>query len=102
MNAQPPNETNFSIDELIPIVRQGSVQKFNIETEIEEDGRVIAEVVELPGVLVYGQTEKEAIDKAVALAWRVLADRIEHGEATPKTVTVFRHKLASSSESLTP
>lgn len=95
------SETNFSIEELIPMVRQGSVQRFTVETEIEEDGRWIAEVVELPGVLVYGQTEKEAIDKAIALGWRVLADRIEHGEATPKTVTVFRHKLVSSSESPT-
>ncbi len=47
---------------------------FTIETELEDDGRVTAEVTELPGVLVYGQTESEAIAKVQALALRVLAD----------------------------
>ena len=49
--------------------------KFNIEVEVETDGRFVAEVVELPGVLVYGQTEEEAIAKVQALALQVLADR---------------------------
>jgi predicted RNase H-like HicB family nuclease len=49
----------------------------------EEDGRWIAEVPELPGVLVYGQTENDAITKVKALCLRILADRIEHGEAVP-------------------
>jgi predicted RNase H-like HicB family nuclease len=62
--------------------------KLTIELDTEEDGRIIAEVVELPGVLVYGQDESEAITKAQALALRVLADRIEHGEATPKPMTI--------------
>ena len=48
---------------------------FNIEIEVVTDGRFIAEVVELPGVLVYGQTEEEAIAKVQALALQVLADR---------------------------
>jgi len=96
----PQSETDLSIEELIPIVKQGSVQTFNLETEIEDDGRWIAEVVELLGVLVYGQTEQEAIDKAIALALRVLAERIEHGEVTPKIVTFFRYKLTPSSEGL--
>lgn len=48
-----------------------------IETEIEADGRWQAEVPQLPGVLVYGQTEREARAKAQALALRVLADRLE-------------------------
>jgi len=56
---------------------------FTIETEQEEDGRWIDEVVELPGVLSYGQTRQEAIEKAQALSLRVLADRLEHGEAVP-------------------
>jgi predicted RNase H-like HicB family nuclease len=51
------------------------------DTECEADGRWIAEVPELPGVLVYGVTEGEAVANAESLARRVLADRIEHGEA---------------------
>jgi len=53
--------------------------KFTIECEQEEDGRWLAEVVELPGVLAYGQTPEEAMSRVQALGLRVLADRIEHG-----------------------
>lgn len=53
---------------------------FTVETE-QEDGRWIAEVVELPGVLAYGVTREQAIVYAEALALRVLADRLEHGES---------------------
>ena len=52
---------------------------FKIELEQEEDGRWIAEVVDLPGVVVYGKTPEEA--KAQALALRTLADRLENGES---------------------
>lgn len=62
--------------------------RLTLELDTEEDGRIIAEVVELPGVLVYGQTKEEAIAKAQALALRVLADRIEYGEGTPKPMTI--------------
>jgi predicted RNase H-like HicB family nuclease len=55
----------------------------------EEDGRWIAEVPELPGVLVYGQTENDAITKVKALCLRILADRIEHGEAVPEMNELF-------------
>jgi predicted RNase H-like HicB family nuclease len=55
---------------------------YTIEIEQEEDGRVIAEVIELPGVLAYGQTKQEAIAKVQALALHVIADKLEHGEAT--------------------
>lgn len=55
----------------------------SIETEHEEDGRWIAEVPELPGVLVYGATEAEARTRVAALALRVIADRIENGEPVP-------------------
>jgi predicted RNase H-like HicB family nuclease len=55
----------------------------SIETEREEDGRWIAEVPELPGVLAYGTTEAEARQKAIALAFHVIADRLEHDEAVP-------------------
>jgi len=54
-----------------------------IESECEEDGRWIAEVPALPGVLVYGATNAEARAKAQALALRVIADRIENGEPLP-------------------
>lgn len=54
-----------------------------IETEQEADGRWIADVPELPGVMVYGPTPEEAVAKAQALALRVLSDRFEHGEAAP-------------------
>jgi predicted RNase H-like HicB family nuclease len=54
-----------------------------IEIEREEDGRWIGEVPVLPGVIAYGATEAEARTKAIALALRVIADRIEHGEPVP-------------------
>jgi predicted RNase H-like HicB family nuclease len=56
----------------------------SLETEQEEDGRWIAEVRDLPGVLAYGATEAEAIARAEALALRVLADRLDHGETVPE------------------
>jgi predicted RNase H-like HicB family nuclease len=55
-----------------------------IEIDREEDGRWIAEIPELPGVIVYGDSRNEAISKAEALALRVLADRLEHGEEIPE------------------
>jgi predicted RNase H-like HicB family nuclease len=54
----------------------------NIEIEQEDDGRWIAEVPDLPGVMVYGSTRNDAVVHAKALALRVLAERIEHGEDT--------------------
>lgn len=60
-----------------------------IEIEQEEDGRWIAEVPELPGVLAYGQTRQESIEKAQALSLRVLADRLDHGESVPDIGNVF-------------
>ena len=53
-----------------------------IETDQEEDGRWIAEVVDIPGALAYGATPEQAKAKAKAIALRVLADRLEQGEAT--------------------
>ncbi len=61
----------------------------NIEIEREEDGQWIAEVPDLPGVMVYGQSQEEAISKVKALALRVLADRIEHGEEIPELHDLF-------------
>ena len=61
----------------------------NIELEREEDGRWIAEVPELAGAMVYGVTREEAVAKVEALALRILADRVEHGEPVPELSGVF-------------
>jgi predicted RNase H-like HicB family nuclease len=53
--------------------------EFSIEVDREVDGRWIAEVPALPGVIVYGETRAEAISRAKALALHVVAERIEHG-----------------------
>ena len=62
---------------------------FTIEVERETDKRWIAEVTDLPGVMVYAPTRRQAIAKAQALALRVLADRIEHGEKIPPIAKHF-------------
>jgi predicted RNase H-like HicB family nuclease len=61
---------------------------FTVEFELEDDGRWLAEVPELPGVMAYGQSSNEAIAKAQALALRVLADRLEHGEGVPEFLNI--------------
>lgn len=60
-----------------------------IEIEREEDGRWIAEVPDLPGAMVYGQTREEAVSRVEALALRAIADRLEHGEAIPELDELF-------------
>ncbi len=62
--------------------------KFTVEIEQENDGRWIAAVPQLPGVMCYGQTREEALAKVQALALRVVADRLEHREAAPDLVSV--------------
>jgi predicted RNase H-like HicB family nuclease len=59
-----------------------------IETVQEADGRWIAEVPELAGVLTYGASRDEAMAKAEVLALRVLAEQLEHGEARPIGVSI--------------
>jgi predicted RNase H-like HicB family nuclease len=66
----------------------GVVVTFAIELEQEDDGRWIAEVIDLPGVLAYGRSEAEAKAKVQALALRVVADRLEHGEAGPEFLSI--------------
>jgi predicted RNase H-like HicB family nuclease len=63
--------------------------RLEIEIEQEEDGRWIAEVTALPGALAYGASRDEAISRAEALALRILADRLEHGEEVPDLTGVF-------------
>jgi predicted RNase H-like HicB family nuclease len=60
-----------------------------IDSEQEEDGRWLAEVPELPGVMVYGQTRQEAIAKAQALALRTVAERLEHGEMLAEPLNIL-------------
>ncbi len=59
-----------------------------VELEREDDGRWIAEVPELPGVMVYGTTEEEAMAKVQALALRVMADRLENGESDSSLLNI--------------
>ena len=62
--------------------------RFKVEFEQEEDGRWIAEVPDLPGVLAYGADRAEAQAKVQALALRVVAERLEHGEAGPEHLDI--------------
>ena len=64
------------------------LMNFTIEHEREEDGRWLAEIPELPGVLAYGATPNEAMAKAEVLALRVLAERLEHNEAGPQPISI--------------
>jgi len=59
-----------------------------VELEQEVDGRWIAEVIDLPGVIAYGRTLEDAQSKVQALALRVVADRLEHGEAGPDLLSI--------------
>jgi predicted RNase H-like HicB family nuclease len=68
---------------------EGISVALHVEVEQEEDGRWLAEVPELSGVLAYGSSRQEAIDRAEALALRVIADRLDHGEAVPDLDRVF-------------
>jgi predicted RNase H-like HicB family nuclease len=63
--------------------------QLSIDTEREADGRWIAAVPELPGTQVYGETRDDAIRLVKALALRVIADRVEHGEPVPSAADVF-------------
>lgn len=66
---------------------------FEVEVDREEDGRFIADVPALPGVLAYGATREEAIANAKALALRVIADKVEHNEPVP---AIFDELFASA------
>jgi len=60
-----------------------------IEVQREEDQRWLAEVLDLPGVMAYGETRDQAVAKTEALALRVIADRIDHGESIPELDDLF-------------
>ena len=73
----------------LPRCTMRHMSDFTVDLERETDGRWVGEVVELPGVMVYGSSRDEAVAKAKALAFRVLADRLEHGEEVPEIQGVF-------------
>ncbi|MBI1311346.1 type II toxin-antitoxin system HicB family antitoxin [bacterium] len=60
-----------------------------IDTELEDDGRWIAEIPDLPGAMAYGDSRDAAVARVKALALRVLADRVENGEPVPQTADFF-------------
>jgi predicted RNase H-like HicB family nuclease len=62
--------------------------QLSIECEREEDGRWIAEIVQIPGAMAYGATRDEAVARAEIVALRTLADQIEHGEAKPVDISI--------------
>jgi predicted RNase H-like HicB family nuclease len=62
--------------------------KLRVEVEQERDGRWLADVPELPGVLAYGSSAAEAQARAQALALRVVAERLEHGETDPELLSI--------------
>jgi predicted RNase H-like HicB family nuclease len=66
--------------------------RFVVETELETDGRWIAEIPQVPGALAYGATKEEAINKAYAIALRSVADDVEHSQAAPpNSISLERH-----------
>lgn len=72
----------------IPFVVEERID-MTIDLDREEDGRWIAEILALPGVLVYSATRDEALTKVKALALRVMADRLDHGEEVAELHSVF-------------
>ena len=70
---------------------------YTLECELEDDGRWLAEVLELPGVLAYGASKDEAMVKAEALALRVIAERLEHGESRATAFSIALPAAAGAS-----
>ena len=61
---------------------------FKVEIEREDDRRWLAEVVEMPGVLAYGETQEASLSRVQALALRVIAEQLEHGETGPELLSI--------------
>ena len=85
---------DMSVTAKIPPSRSASTRRsidsmtLTLQLEQETDGRWIAEIPDLPGTLVYGASPEEATAKAKALALRVLAERLEHGESRPQSISI--------------
>jgi len=65
------------------------IQPIRVELEREEDGRILASVPDVPGVMAYGASEEEAVRKVKSIALQVLADMIESGEEVPARLKVL-------------
>jgi len=65
------------------------IQPIRVELELEEDGRILASVPDLPGVMAYGSNEEDAVRKVKSIALQVLADMIESGEDVPEPLKVL-------------
>ena len=68
--------------------------KLHIETEVETDGRWIAEIPEIAGAMAYGATREDAMKAAQVLALRILSDRLEHGDAVPEDISHLTFEAA--------
>lgn len=66
-----------------------NIEPIRVEVEREEDGRILASVPELPGVMAYGAVEEEAVRKVKSIALQVLADMIESGEEVPESLRIL-------------
>ena len=66
-----------------------TIEPIRVETEREDDGRILASVPDLPGVMAHGNTEIEAIRKVKAIALQVLADMIESGDEVPEPLRLL-------------
>ncbi len=66
-----------------------NIEPIRVEVEREDDGRILASVPELPGVMAYGAVEEEAVRKVKSIALQVLADMIESGEEVPESLRVL-------------
>ena len=71
------------------MVAMVEIQPIRVEVEREEDGRILASVPDLPGVMAYGAVEEEAVRKVKSIALQVLADMIESGEQVPEPLKVL-------------
>jgi predicted RNase H-like HicB family nuclease len=72
--------------------------RYHVEAERETDGRWLAEVVELPGAMAYGETQDAAVAGAKAVALHIIADRIEHGEASGGPTSISFAHVAPAAE----
>ena len=73
-----------------------SLASFTVEFDREEDGRWIAEISKLPGVLAYGDTKAEALRKVYAIALRTLADNVEQGSMPASVSRLFGYGVANN------
>ena len=74
--------------------RDNTSPSFLVEFDREEDGRWIAEVPKLPGVMAYGHTKQAALQRVYAVALRTLADKIEQGHTLVPVSRLFGHEMA--------